>query len=221
MPISKLPEDEIQRLFTLPETGMGYQEISLHGSEQPSILGNYVVVNGEFLIPLKEVIRQPLFRSTELYKDPVEVSTLELSQASVVASSFLSSALGNPGTPLPSPLPPFVYTTVQGDRFHRLSAFNPDRRIGSNGSVAAGTYATTVNDMKVVPSGFAAVGRYALPSRVAACLNYEITPPPGTPILFGTVLPNYGLAGGGVEVYFPSGCPSGSASLTGKSLPEA
>jgi hypothetical protein len=220
MLISRLPEDGIQQLLPRQETGMGYQEISLHGSGQPTDVGDYVVINGEFLVPLEEIAHQPLFDSPEIYESVGEISTLNLSQASVVPR-FPSSILGPPGTPLPTPLPPFVYATVQGDKFHRLSAFNPDRRIGSNGAVAPGTYATTANDMKVVPSGFAAVGRYALPSRVAACFHYEISPGPGIHILFGTVLPNYGLAGGGVEVYFPSGCPPGSATLKRKPLPKA
>ena len=78
-------------------------------------------------------------------------------------------------------LPPYTYFYKPNDVFIRLSAFNDDKRILPNGSVLAGTYATTLNDIKVVPSGAAAVGRYALPDRLPACHVYRIIPPPKTP----------------------------------------
>ncbi len=71
--------------------------------------------------------------------------------------------------------------------------------------LAPQTYSTTYNDVKEVPSGLAAVGRYALPSPLPAVHLFLIQPHPGTDVAYGTVRPNYGMAGGGVEVYFPNG----------------
>jgi hypothetical protein len=71
------------------------------------------------------------------------------------------------------------------------------------GSFTNGTYATTFNDLRMVPSGLAAVGRYALPLPDAARYTYSIVT--NGPHRMGTALPNYGQAGGGVEVCFPNG----------------
>ena len=107
--------------------------------------------------------------------------------------------------------PPFQEKTQRDDVFYRLSAFPDDKRIGSDGSLVPGTYATTQTDYeKAVPSGLAAVGRYALPCRLPAMYVWRIHPPPRTVVAYGTVLANFGLAGGGVEALFPAGCPAGS-----------
>ena len=52
-----------------------------------------------------------------------------------------------------------------------------------------GTYATTIEDLKVVPSGFAASGRYALPNPAAARYVYVVVPGAGHKIDGGTVRP--------------------------------
>jgi len=91
------------------------------------------------------------------------------------------------------------------DVFYRFSAFAQDRRVRPDGSLAPQSYCTSETDKTLVPSGLAAVGRYALPTRISACHIFEVRPGGGVPILFGTVTPNHGLAGGGVEVYFPTG----------------
>src|SRR2546421_104541 len=63
-----------------------------------------------------------------------------------------------------------------------------------------GPSARPVRALPLAPSGFAAVGRYALPNVEPAMYVYEIEPRPETRIEFGTVAPAYGQAGGGVEV---------------------
>jgi len=88
-------------------------------------------------------------------------------------------------------------------KFYRFSAYNPDRRVDPiTGDFAAGTYATTDNDEPFVPSGFAAVGRYALPNNSPASYKYTITAPAGEAVEYGTVAPAFGQAGGGVEALF-------------------
>lgn len=124
-----------------------------------------------------------------------------------------------PRPPVPSiRRPPFMHLTRSGEEFFRLSANHGDRRINSDGSVASGTYATTLSDLTVTPSGLAAVARFALPVRVPACYVFHIIPKPNTPIYFGTVRPKFGFCGGGVEVYFPDGCEPGCARLS-RTLP--
>jgi hypothetical protein len=87
--------------------------------------------------------------------------------------------------------------------FHRFSAFNPDRRVDpATGSFLAGTYAVPASEVPFVPTGFVAVGRFALPNTLPASFHYEIEAPAGTAVDFGTVAPAYGQAGGGVEAYF-------------------
>jgi hypothetical protein len=54
-----------------------------------------------------------------------------------------------------------------------------------------------------VPTGLAAVGRYALPDLPPACRHYELMPPTGYTLQCGACVPLYGQAGGGVEVMFP------------------
>lgn len=70
-----------------------------------------------------------------------------------------------------------------------------------------------------MPNGLAAVGRYALPTRISAKEVFGIWPTAGTQILYGTVTPNYGLAGGGVEVFFPNGTAPGTVRHL-RTLPE-
>lgn len=66
--------------------------------------------------------------------------------------------------------------------------------------LSKGTYLTTALDKIYANTGFAVVGRYALPVPLPAtyCIQYEV--PKGTQLKAGTVAPNFGQAGGGVEV---------------------
>ena len=73
-----------------------------------------------------------------------------------------------------------------------------------------GTYVTTDTDTSQVPSGLAAVGRYALPNPTPAIYKFVLCPPSGTSISCGTVSPNFGQAGGGVEVLLNARLPSGT-----------
>lgn len=87
--------------------------------------------------------------------------------------------------------------------FHRFSAFNPDRRVDpKTGSFLPGTYAAPESEVPFVPTGFVAVGRFALPNSLPASDHYEIDAPAGTTVDFGTVAPAFGQAAGGVEAYF-------------------
>jgi hypothetical protein len=210
--IRRVRKDLVPRLIEAPETGMGFQRISINNIPHSFLTQNLenlltrIIVNGEFVFDYDNLIFVPLlFNMDGFLNDNVEPFVFE--RLSLVLSSKYED------TPISGALPPYTYYSKPGDVFIRLSAFDNDRRILLDGSVREGTYATTLTDMKVTPSGAAAVGRYALPDRLPAVYVYRIIPPPKTPVFFGTVTPNYGLCGGGVEVYFPQGCPAGSANL--------
>lgn len=111
--------------------------------------------------------------------------------------------------------PPFRAYSRAGDGFFRFSAFRNDFRVGADGSLSAGTYATSSSDRTAVPNALAAVGRYALANPVAPVHVFEIMPPPGSPLLFGTVAPKHGQAGGGAEVEFQTALPPGSVVYRG------
>ncbi|MEQ8629683.1 hypothetical protein [Ekhidna sp.] len=178
------------------ESGMGYQILQMDSVD-------YVIINSDFFVELKELERRPYPITTERLRQLGKLTTKMVIGAQLKYRRGYSAQTNSH--------PPFADYADGTEVFIRFSAFNPDRRILPDGSVRPGTFCTTKNDEKEVPSGLAAVGRYALPSRLTHKYVYSIQPPKGTPIYFGTVTPNYGLAGGGVEVYFPNGCPKGSA----------
>ena len=105
--------------------------------------------------------------------------------------------------------------------FHRFSAFKPDFRVDpATGSFSAGTYAAPESEVPFVPTGFVAVGRFALPNKWPASYLYEIEAPVGTIVDFGTVAPAFGQAGGGVEAYFPHDEKNSAGTAVVKKLPE-
>ena len=109
--------------------------------------------------------------------------------------------------PLPNSFP---LQTKSPERFVRFSAFRNDRRVHQDGSLLPGTYVTSERDAGCTPSGFAAVGRYALPNPMPAINRFDIAIPKGTSGLVGTVAPAFGQAGGGVEIELTNGTPPGS-----------
>jgi len=223
--------DEARNFYSKEaETGMGFQELS----GAPNLLlpsGRAFVLNSSILViedPGSESMEGeegsrfvPLFRDlesllaqTEDEQTAAAVDFRMLPGIKAWKPPLLPAKLPSPPPRPGSPgYPPFMHYTRSGEEFYRLSADHGDWRIRPDGSVEPRTYATTPNDLTVTPSGLAAVGRFALPVRLAACYVFQIIPLPGTPIYFGTVVPNYGFCGGGVEVFFPYGCPPGCARL--------
>jgi len=59
-------------------------------------------------------------------------------------------------------------------------------------------------DSRHADSGFGAVGRYALPIPLPASHVFQYELPQGTTIEVGTVGPNFGQSGGGVEIHLPN-----------------
>lgn len=127
--------------------------------------------------------------------------------------AFLVGPLG----PLPPPpkRPSSVYghlpfgTQTKNDTIiYRWEAFPTSLRVirkagGRGGIVKAGTYAAPASELAMVPSGFSATARYALPTLFPACWRWELQPVPCF-IECGASVPLYGQSGGGVEVKFPA-----------------
>jgi hypothetical protein len=223
----RIPGQKIDSYCKKPETGMGFQKLRQLSAALRQSGPDGILVNCEFLLIMDlegdstSESQEPFRRSVPLFRDIDSLlAETQREQGIWLEDSLPDVVSAMPGAlPLPPPPagapghPPYMHFTRTGEEFYRLSAFHNDRRILPDGSVAPGTYATTINDLTVTPSGLAAVGRFALPSKLPACYLFQIIPLPGTPIYFGTVVPNYGFCGGGVEVYFPYGCQSGCARL--------
>jgi hypothetical protein len=135
--------------------------------------------------------------------------------------SVLGMIFHGPVGPLPPPpaRPAYVYGHLQfhatagpKDIFYRYEQFPQSRRILPNDpldpsdtrllNVRAGTYAAPFSEAPFVPTGFAAVGRFALPLMTPARWRYELRPAPGASFKCGACVPLYGQAGGGVEVMY-------------------
>jgi len=197
-----------ERLLSLPESGMGYQIIYTWGEP-------YVAFNATILITLAQLHEGPFTAEDYDYltgdPDGEKVRSLESIETQgdlkLVFNDFDADYhdgdLGlesnrnaiRPGTGVFLPNRPHSY--------YRFSAFYKDKRVDGKG-FKPGTYATTYNDLHFVPSGFAAVGRYALPNPASAKYVFQIITF-DKPDLMATATPNYSQAGGGVEVYFKSG----------------
>jgi len=220
MIVYEIPQSLIDGVANEPEIAMGHKEIVLIAAGQH--IKGYLVCGAYFVPHPKE---EAMFRTASM-ESPVQLVDTREPEVVPLDRLFVSSRKAQIQiVPHPSSLaqmlsktaqtsagtPPFVTKTKTGETFYRISAFRNDKNIGPNGEVAPQTYSTTDTDIKEVPSGLAAVGRYALPSRLPAVHVFLITPPKDTDVAYGTVTPANGLSGGGVEAYFPSGCAADSA----------
>lgn len=96
--------------------------------------------------------------------------------------------------------------TGEEEGFLRFTFQTPDRRVNSaTGEVTPDTFCAPFRDGQKIVSGFEAVGRFALPVPLPYRYVVLLVPPAGTPVEIGTVTPNFGQAGGGVEAMFPAG----------------
>lgn len=216
-----LDDGSTEALLKLPETGMGFQflEATVQGVRKP-----FLVFNAETAFDVSDLQLADsddptsiLLNGTRIVYAIAQLAMMpgHLSLSSItIAAPRITAAGGGPAAP-PAPAPSATvappsslvksYPLPANRVFHRLSPYNPDRRVNpANGNFLAGTYATTDSDFPFVPSGFAAVGRYALPSIQPASHHYQIEAPIHTPVTFGTVAPAFGQAGGGVEALFVS-----------------
>lgn len=203
-------------LVQLPETGIGFQLVS---AQFRGAARRFLVLNAERALDISEMpdtlsdsdatVGSWLFDSLS---DPASfITSFPPRSFSLLSTRITRGAqtrrLSGAQSRLMRPSTLVKYDLLKAPRrFHRFSPFYPDRRVDSaTGSFVAGTYACPESEVPFVPTGFAAVGRFALPSPQPACQHYVIEAAAGTEVLFGTVAPAYGQAGGGVEALFPHG----------------
>ena len=104
---------------------------------------------------------------------------------------------------------PLIGTSIleKDTLFYRFISSKTDF-LYNDGMLSAETYITTGNDAVHVNTGFAVVARFALPLPLPANQRIEYEIPKGTKIQVGTVAPNFGQAGGGVEIFLPEATPA-------------
>ena len=114
---------------------------------------------------------------------------------------------------------PLLGATIleENTRFYRFISSDMDFRY-RDGKLSAETYVTTASDAAHVNTGFSVVARFALPLPLPANVRIEYEIPKGTRIQVGTVAPNFGQAGGGVEIFLPE--VTGAEQVTVTKIPD-
>jgi hypothetical protein len=206
-PYAKLGSFDYEMLRKLAESGMGYY--LLRGKLDRGQYDRTLIIAGDRIVPATD----NEFVSVEDLWKREPFPSLTRGGVSLRDLQVATSPLGLPAGYLAStgavPLLGSVTLSVPA-KFYRFMMAATDHRFAL-GMLAPGTYLTTALDQKFVNTGFGAVGRYALPIPVPALYVFEYELPTGSLLQVGTVQPNFGQSGGGVEVKTVS-------SLTAKQL---
>jgi hypothetical protein len=206
--IAQLREDSREQLGEITEAGMGYYVVKgmLDNEDRESVC----IISGDFyIIPIEHA---RYFSLTDLGKyQPFPLENQKLASVKLNILSFVSINMLS-GLKLPTVKLPFGYTYAFGaipllgtitlkyvTNFYRYTGSQSDPCFNGT-ELSAGTYLTPAKDIGYANTGFAAVGRYALPIPAPASYQHLYQLPIGTTLGIGTVIPNYGQAGGGVEV---------------------
>lgn len=204
-----------EELLRLPETGMGFQlvDASLWGDTKQLLVFNADIALDLTRLDLENV--SPNDTSALLRNEACIVEALRTATYTMVAAPgprnfrLLTTRVSGVRAPTPAVTASALVKHVILSKvrtFHRFSAFNPDRRVDPlTGDFLPGTYAAPESEVPFVPTGFAAVGRFALPNTLPASNHYTIRAAIGTAVSFGTVAPAFSQAGGGVEAFFANG----------------
>jgi hypothetical protein len=210
-----------------PELGMGFHFGVTQPSEKYNKSEGVIVLNAQLALTPKDILDFWLFerwqetQGREIVPGVVATmimapepapkrSILPSEDAALFIATFGNFVANSDRYEMRSKLhasPPFPLQTREPEYFVRFSAFKNDRRVGADGSLLPGTYVTSKRDAEHVPSGFAAVGRYALPNPMSAIHRFDALAPGGTVGWVGTVLPSFGQSGGGVEIKLTKGLP--------------
>ena len=195
-------------LVGLSELGPGYQLVTFQIGNADFRAGDYIAFNAELLVNHSDFI---LFLQGADSNNPLKAfETFADFKASIVPKPKIVSSLPSPplSTSLPAPWPTSptlvaTSTAKANEIFWRVSSVNPDRRI-RGGNLVPGTYVTGNGDFAHLTTGFGNVGRYALPTPFPAGHLFKCIAAGGEVLHAGTARPNFGQAGGGVEILFPS-----------------
>lgn len=215
----RLDSQTEQQLSSHPETGMGFYVAM---ARAPNDLADriYVIAGDNYLLP---IVDPDYFCVSDLLEGtpfpvaltppspPGPVSPAAAGQPMTLA--ITSTAWSNvaqlpPGyRPVAGAIPLLATATLGAPTpFYRYIGSPNDPRFMA-GSLARDTYLTCELDRAYANTGFAAVGRYALPLPVPASYVHIYVLPAHTKLLVGTALPSFGQAGGGVEVKLPAAAP--------------
>jgi hypothetical protein len=222
MLLQRLSEEQLQSFDEQPEAAMGLHFAAADGRFCLVLSGRVLMVPG-----IEGTERSNRFASKLWFHrdpDPISVETesellmsLDRAPANVryvpptdpLVMGFILNPIGYLPPTLPRPAYiyghlPFDGVTQATDVFYRCEHWLTSRRVLlRTGEILAGTYGFPESELDFVPTGFAAVGRYALPDLPPACRRFEIRPPAAYTLKCGAAVPLYGQAGGGVEVMFP------------------
>ncbi|WP_157836997.1 hypothetical protein [Geminisphaera colitermitum] len=213
------PELKAQ-LSRLPEYGMGYQVGSVRLNSNGTEEG--IILNGEVFLKFSDAQSIPnLFAQYEQLLFNARFNALKVIGASLIERpaseirgirkirlhSFSMSTVNEKRAGAKDAEDSY---TTHGEVFKRFSAYANDFRVTTMRGLTAGTYATTAEDALNVGTGIEAVLRYALENKAPANKVFTIKPPGNTKLKRGIVEPAYGEPGGGVEVIFVDGSPSGT-----------
>lgn len=198
-------------LLSLPESGMGYQLITARfASEYKS--RKLIVLNSEVFIEHDEsewlyfskIAREGWNEIKATVKEK-SLQGIELKSKkeyfNIVAEEDVTGKKGAKDNPVQSANGWMAYI--------RLSPFYDDKRIDRvNKCLRPGSYTTTIDDYLtcILPTNqYDPVDRYALPSDENIKWAFNIVPKGGDTFQQGTVQPDFGKKGGGVECYFEKG----------------
>jgi len=218
--IYKTTTPEIQKLLSLPETGMGYQIIeSGHFTKS-----RYVVYNAQIAINIdqyfntfKKRLFNEGFKITLQKIEPIALTNITLLRKTelmfstpIFETKFMADkekkdkkrqnggkgAIDNP-----------IQQANGLDMFVRVSAYEDDKRIDFvNKRLTDGTYTTTLQDYTdCVQTQDDPVDRYALPNDEEIKWAFYIQPKKADELQLGIVQPAFEHAGGGIEAYFHKG----------------
>lgn len=195
----QLDAETIEILRQHPETGMGFYVVKGHFPR--AYVDSVFVIGGDhYLLPMKH---PEFFCVADLLAGTPLPEEAEISAGFTVSSSAPARSVTSLPTgykPPPGCVPQVRSTTLsEAAVVCRYLGSAEDPRL-SDSTLPEGTYLTTRLDLNDVHTGYAAVGRYALPLPVAASHIFEYELPAGTSVQVGAVPSCFGQVGGGVEV---------------------
>lgn len=204
----KLSTEQTRGLISQPETGMGYQYVEASMSNFSILKG--VVLNSEVFIPedkIEKIMGKRFLTYSAILNEAEspgyiqKINVIGRDRLHLGEIKYFAKSAGVPASQATASL-------IEKDQiFKRFSPYGNDHRIGEDGSLLPGAYATTEADAQNVKTGTDAMNRYALPSDDPAIYVFTIQPPEKTSVRVGTVEPANGKPGGGVEVLFKNGSP--------------
>lgn len=212
MKLLKFDEESVKSLSDVSEAGMDFSLVTGYFARLAKFVTVAVRGNG-FALPIEAT--EEIYGLHDLLEgQPIPRDELLTSVSKIVAAAMVFKVT------LPNGYVAAVgahqllgsITLSHPARFFRCTSSPTDGRF-SAGQLKTDTYLITFNDQQFVNSGFGAVARYALPLPMPASYKHDYTVPAGTRLLVGTVAPQFGQAGGGVEAkttYLVSGVTQNS-----------